>query len=265
MDVEHQSDDAGAAGTHMVRVESVHKSLAQKHVLRGLSFDIPRGETTVIMGPSGCGKSVLLKHIIGLMRPDSGHVWVDGKDVTALKTAALSELRQHMGVLFQGAALFDSLTVEENVAFMLRQHRRMSQSEIRDAVADALELVHLADTQALKPAELSGGMRKRVGLARAIVMRPSLILYDEPTTGLDPITGRGINIMIRDLHERLGITSVVVTHDVESALFVGSLIALTEGGVIVHQGPPDEVRQSDVGLARRFFRPEEVPATANGA
>lgn len=252
-DVERASEDA-----YMVRVEGVHKSLARKHVLRGLSFNIPRGETTVVMGPSGCGKSVLLKHIIGLMRPDSGHVWVDGQDVPTLRTKPLSALRQRMGVLFQGAALFDSLTVEENVAFTLRQHRRMAPSEIRDAVAEALALVHLADTQALKPAELSGGMRKRVGLARAIVMRPSLILYDEPTTGLDPITARGINIMIRDLHEQLGITSVVVTHDVESALFVGSLIALTEGGQIVLEGSPDEVRESDVPLARQFFRPEEL-------
>jgi phospholipid/cholesterol/gamma-HCH transport system ATP-binding protein len=245
--------------TFMVRVGDVHKSLARKHVLRGLSFDIPRGDTTVVMGPSGCGKSVLLKHIIGLMRPDSGHVRVDGHDIPSLKTKALSEVRQRMGVLFQGAALFDSMTVEDNVAFMLRQHRRMAQSEIRDAVAEALELVHLADTQALKPAELSGGMRKRVGLARAIVMRPSLILYDEPTTGLDPITARGINVMIRELHQELGITSVVVTHDVESALYVGSLIALTEGGQIVLQGTPEEVRESDVPLARQFFRPEELP------
>jgi phospholipid/cholesterol/gamma-HCH transport system ATP-binding protein len=260
-----QVEGQSTSDTHMVRVDSLHKSFGRTHVLRGLSFDIPRGETTVIMGPSGCGKSVLLKHIIGLERPDSGHVWVDGKDVPALKTAPLSDLRQNMGVLFQGAALFDSLTVEENVAFMLRQHRRMPQSEIRDAVAEALELVHLPDTQALKPAELSGGMRKRVGLARAIVMRPSLILYDEPTTGLDPITGRGINVMIRDLHERLGITSVVVTHDVESALYVGSLIALTEGGVIVLEGSPDEVRESDVPLARQFFRPDELPSSANGA
>ena len=247
---------------YMVRVEGVHKTLADKHVLRGLSFYIPRGDTTVIMGPSGCGKSVLLKHIIGLMRPDSGHVRVDGHDIPTLKTRALSEIRQQMGVLFQGAALFDSMTVEENVAFMLRQHRRMAQSEIRDAVAEALTLVHLADTQQLKPAELSGGMRKRVGLARAIVMRPSLILYDEPTTGLDPITARGINAMIRDLHERLGITSVVVTHDVESALYVGSLIALTEGGEIVLQGTPDEVRESEVPLARQFFRPDDLPSAA---
>ncbi len=241
---------------YMVRVDSVHKSLADKHVLRGLSFDIPRGDTTVVMGPSGCGKSVLLKHIVGLMRPDSGHVRVDGYDIPTLKHKALSEVRQRMGVLFQGAALFDSMTVEENVAFMLRQHRRMPLSELRDAVADALQLVHLGDTQQLKPAELSGGMRKRVGLARAIVMRPSLILYDEPTTGLDPITARGINEMIRELHGELGITSVVVTHDVESALYVGSLIALTEGGHIVLQGTPDEVRESDVPLARQFFRPE---------
>jgi phospholipid/cholesterol/gamma-HCH transport system ATP-binding protein len=257
-DAQLATNDAAPVDKYMVRVEDVHKSLVRNHVLRGLSFNIPRGETTVIMGPSGCGKSVLLKHIIGLMRPDSGHVWVDGQDVPTLKRKALSELRQRMGVLFQGAALFDSLTVEENVAFMLRQHRRMAQSEISDAVAEALALVHLPDTQALKPAELSGGMRKRVGLARAIVMRPSLILYDEPTTGLDPITARGINIMIKDLHEQLGITSVVVTHDVDSALFVGSLIALTEGGEIVLEGTPDEVRESDVPLAQQFFRPEAL-------
>jgi phospholipid/cholesterol/gamma-HCH transport system ATP-binding protein len=188
------------------------------------------------------------------MRPNSGHVWVDGQDVPYLGKRALNRLRQRMGMLFQSSALFDSMTVEENVAFMLHQHTKKPMDEIREAVAEALEMVGLANTQALKPAELSGGMRKRVGLARAIVMRPQLVLYDEPTTGLDPITARGINQLIRDLHERLGITSVVVTHDVESAMYIGSRIALTEGGTIVLEGTPDEVRQSDVSLAYRFFQ-----------
>ncbi len=237
----------------MVQAEDLWKDLGGKPVLRGLSLGIAKGETTVVMGPSGCGKSVFMKHVVGLMRPDSGHVWIDGKDVPTLSHKGLKSVRQNMGVLFQGSALFDSLDVSENVAFMLRQHRRMTSSEIEDTVAEALEVVTMAGTQSLRPAELSGGMRKRVALARAIVMRPELILYDEPTTGLDPITAREINHLIRDLHERLGITSVVVTHDVESALFVGSYIAMIDEGRIALEGTPDEVRQSDVPIAARFF------------
>ena len=245
----------------MVRVERLQKSLGGKEVLRGLSLEIPRGETTVVMGPSGCGKSVLLKHIIGLMRPDAGKVWVDGHDVAELDRRGLRRLRQNMGVLFQSAALFDSMTVAENIAFMLRQHRSMSRSEIASEVAQALEMVDLAGAEKLKPAELSGGMRKRVGLARAVVMRPSLILYDEPTTGLDPITARGINAMIRDMHERLGATSIVVTHDVESALSVGGFFALTQEGRIVVEGSPKDALQSDHPLALQFFHPDSYPPT----
>ncbi|MBM3213520.1 ABC transporter ATP-binding protein [Candidatus Poribacteria bacterium] len=244
------------------RIESVEVRFGQKLVHDRLSLDIPRGETTVIMGPSGCGKSVLLKLIVGLMRPDRGNVWVDGENVPRLKRRALNRLRQRMGMLFQSSALFDSMTVEENVAFMLRQHTRQSPAEMARAVSEALELVGLPGTHALKPAELSGGMRKRVGLARAIVMRPDLILYDEPTTGLDPITARGINRLIRDLHQRLGTTSIVVTHDVESALYVGSRIAMTVDGKIVLEGTPDEVRGSDVPLARQFFQESQLPASA---
>lgn len=242
-----------------VRIENVVVRLGGQTVHRGLSLDILRGETTVIMGPSGCGKSVLLKLIVGLLRPQSGHVWVDDKDITRLSRPALNRVRQRMGMLFQSSALFDSMTVEENVGFMLRQHTRHSPATIRKMVAEALELVGLPNTQRLKPAELSGGMRKRVGLARAIVMRPELILYDEPTTGLDPITARGINRLIRDLHEQLKVTSVVVTHDVESALYVGTRIALTEGGVIVLSGTPEEVRDAPEPLAVHFFRESLIP------
>lgn len=243
-----------------VRIERVVVQLGGQTVHRGLSLDIPRGETTVVMGPSGCGKSVLLKLIVGLLRPQSGHVWVDGEDITRLNRPALNRVRQRMGMLFQSSALFDSMTVEENVAFMLRQHTRHSSATVRKMVAEALELVGLPNTQRLKPAELSGGMRKRVGLARAIVMRPELILYDEPTTGLDPIAARGINRLIRDLHEQLKVTSVVVTHDVESALYVGTRIALTEGGVIVLEGTPEEVRHAAEPLATHFFRESLIPA-----
>jgi phospholipid/cholesterol/gamma-HCH transport system ATP-binding protein len=243
-----------------VRIENVVVRFGEQTVHRGLSLDIPRGETTVIMGPRGCGKSVLLKLIVGLLRPSSGRVWVDGEDVTQLPRRSLNRVRQRMGMLFQSSALFDSMTVEENVAFMLRQHTKQPPAAIQELVREALELVGLPDTQRLKPAELSGGMRKRVGLARAIVMRPELILYDEPTTGLDPITARGINRLIRDLHERLKITSVVVTHDVESALYVGSRIAMTEGGVIVLEGSPSEVRHAPEPLATQFFRESLIPA-----
>ena len=247
----------------MVRIEQVHKSLGGKEVLRGISLEIPRSETTVIMGPSGCGKSVLLKHIIGLMRPDSGRIWVDGEEASAMSLRELNRLRQKMGTLFQSAALFDSMTVAENVAFMLRQHRSMTRSEIASEVAKALEMVDLAGAEKLKPAELSGGMRKRVGLARAVVMRPTLILYDEPTTGLDPITARGINNMIRDMHERLGATSIVVTHDVESALSVGGYFALTQNGQIVMEGSPREALRSDNPLALQFFHPDQYVASLN--
>lgn len=240
----------------MVRIENVFKNFGSKPVLKGISLDIPRGETTVVMGPSGCGKSVLLKLIVGLMRPESGNVWVDGTNVPRLAGRRLNAVRKQIGMLFQSAALFDSMTVYENVAFMLRQHTRRAESEIREAVAEALTMVGLGGTEGLKPAELSGGMRKRVGLARAIVMRPNLVLYDEPTTGLDPITAREINRLIRELHTKLGITSIVVTHDIESALFVASRIAMTEGGKIVLEGTPEEVKRSDVPLARRFFEEE---------
>ena len=243
----------GGSPDAMVQVIGLRKDLGGKAVLQGVDLDIRRGETTVIMGPSGCGKSVLLKHVIGLLRPDSGQVLVDGENVPTLSARGLKHLRQRMGVLFQGSALFDSLDVFENVAFMLRQHRHMRHGELADAVREALELVSLGGTEKLKPAELSGGMRKRVALARAIVIRPELVLYDEPTTGLDPITARGINDLIRGLHERLGVTSVVVTHDVESALFVGSHIAMIENGRIVLEGPPEQVRHSDVPIAARFF------------
>ncbi len=244
----------------MARIEEVHKSLGGKEVLRGINLEIPRSETTVIMGPSGCGKSVLLKHIIGLMRPDSGRVWVDGQEASAMNLRELNRLRQKMGTLFQSAALFDSMTVAENVSFMLRQHRSMTRAEIASEVGKALEMVDLAGAEKLKPGELSGGMRKRVGLARAVVMRPTLILYDEPTTGLDPITARGINNMIKDMHERLGATSIVVTHDVESALSVGGYFALTENGKIVMEGSPREALRSDHPLALQFFHPDQYAA-----
>jgi phospholipid/cholesterol/gamma-HCH transport system ATP-binding protein len=248
-----------------VRVEHLYMSFGANSVLRDVSLDIPRGETTVIMGPSGCGKSVLLKLIIGLLTPDSGHIWIGGLDVPQLSWRQMNRLRRRMGMLFQSAALFDSMTVEENVAFMLRQHTRATSAEIAEAVAEALQMVDMDGTQRLKPAQLSGGMRKRVGLARAIVMRPELVLYDEPTTGLDPITAREINLMIRDLHERLGTTSIVVTHDTESALYVGSRIALTEGGRIVAEGSPEEMRRSDARLARQFFHAELPRRSGAGA
>jgi phospholipid/cholesterol/gamma-HCH transport system ATP-binding protein len=237
----------------MIEIKEIRKSFSDKEVLKGVNLHIPRGETLVIMGRSGCGKSVLLKLITGLMKPDHGEIWFDGTEISGLKLKALNEIRQRIGMLFQSAALFDSMTVEENVGFMLGQHTKLSKREIQEIVAEKLNLVDLDNTQHLKPAELSGGMRKRVGLARAIAFNPQVILYDEPTTGLDPITGAEINRLIRSLHRKLQVTSIVVTHDMDSAFFVGTRMAMIEGGQIIASGTPDEIRQMDNPVLHSFI------------
>jgi len=228
--------------SEFIKVVGVEKSFGDNKVLRGTNLSIKKGETIVVIGRSGCGKSVLLKHIIGLLKPDRGKVFVGGTEVTALGQRKLFELRQMFGMLFQSAALFDSLTVWENVGLGLIEHTDMPRDEIRQRASEKLRLVGLKGIEDEKPAELSGGMKKRVGLARAITMDPEIILYDEPTTGLDPIMADVINELICNLKRTLSITSVVVTHDMKSAYKVGDRIAMLYEGQIIYNGTPDEVK-----------------------
>jgi len=240
----------------MIIVSNVHKSFGPKKVLKGVNLKIYDGESLVILGPLGCGKSVLLKNIIGLMKPDSGQVIIDGEDITRFDQKRLDALRMRMGMLFQSAALFDSLNVEENIAFGLRRHTKLSNRAIHHLVSEKLELVGLPGTNYLMPSELSGGMRKRVGLARAIAMEPEIILYDEPTTGLDPIMTSAIDELHLSLKERLGVTSIVVTHDLKSAYRVCDRIALHYGGQIIEIGTREEIINSPNPVVQQFIRGE---------
>lgn len=237
----------------MIRIRGLKKKLGKKQVLNGVDLDIPTGETIVVMGRSGTGKSVLFKHIIGLMTPDEGTIEVDGRQVVGLREAELNEVRKRFGVLFQGAALFDSMTVGENVGLPLREHTKLSDADVRTRVAERLEWVGLKGVEEMKPASLSGGMRKRVGLARAIAMDPAYILYDEPTTGLDPIMSDVINRLIRSLQTRIGVTSIVVTHDMNSAYHVADEIAMLHEGRVVFTGTPDEARSTSDPMVRQFI------------
>jgi len=237
----------------MIQIRGLTKQLGSKRVLDGLDLDIPKGETLVVLGPSGTGKSVLLKHIIGLMGPDRGSIEIDGENIVGMKEPEMNDVRKRFGMLFQGAALFDSMTVGENVGLALREHTRMKDREIRARVEERLEWVGLKGVEAMKPASLSGGMRKRAGLARAIAMDPQFILYDEPTTGLDPIMADVIDRLIRDLQKRMGVTSIVVTHDLTSATKVADRMAMLYGGKVVFQGTPAEVHATKDPLMRQFI------------
>ena len=237
----------------MISIRNVTKNFGGKNVLNGLSLEIPRGETLVIMGQSGCGKSVLLKIITGLMSADSGEIWFDGTEISSLNRKKMNVLRRKVGMLFQSAALFDSMTVAENVAFMLDQHTDLDKREMRKVVDEKLSLVDLEGVQDLRPAELSGGMRKRVGLARALAFDPEVILYDEPTTGLDPVTCTEINQLIRDLYERLQVTSVVVTHDMHSAFSIATRMAMIHEGKQIAYGSPDEIINIDDPILQQFI------------
>lgn len=237
----------------MIEIINLCKSFNGHMVLDNLNLTINTGETTVIIGRSGCGKSVLLKHIIGILKPDSGQVLVDGKDVAGMDEKELNALRLKFGMLFQGAALFDSLNVRENVAFNMIEHMNSKRSEIDKAVKESLELVGLKAIEEKKPAELSGGMRKRVGLARAICIRPKIILYDEPTTGVDPIMGDAINDLIIELHNKLKITSIAVTHDMTSAYKIANRIAMLYNGKIITVGTPDEIKSAKDPIVRQFI------------
>ncbi|NQT22765.1 MAG: ABC transporter ATP-binding protein [Candidatus Omnitrophica bacterium] len=236
----------------MIEIINLSKSFGDNKVLDDLNLTINDGETTVIIGRSGCGKSVLLKHIMGLMRPDSGQVLINGKNVCAMEEKDLNKIRLKFGMLFQGAALFDSLSIGENVGFMLLEHTNTPQQVIEKRVKECLALVGLKNIEHLKPGELSGGMKKRVGLARAICMRPEVVLYDEPTTGVDPIMGDAINDLIMELHDKLQVTAIAVTHDMKSAYKIATRIAMLYDGKIIVKGTPKEIESSKDPVVRQF-------------
>jgi len=240
----------------MIEIRDVWKSFGDKTVHRGVSLSIPDGATTVILGRSGGGKSVLLKMIIGLLKPDLGSVSVDGKEVTTMTFPQLQRLRFKFGFLFQGAALFDSMTVGENIELALRRHSDYRDADIRDRVRYALRLVKLENVEHLMPSAISGGMKKRVGLARAIALTPKYMLYDEPTTGLDVETADGINLLINEMKTTLGVTSVVVTHDIHSAFVVGDRFAIFEQGRFIATGTKDEIRSSPDENVRKYIESE---------
>jgi phospholipid/cholesterol/gamma-HCH transport system ATP-binding protein len=237
----------------MIETRDLTKSFGAKQVLRGVSLKVELGETLVVLGRSGCGKSVILKHMIGLMQPDSGEVFVDGEPIAGLPERKLGPVRAKVGMLFQSAALFDSMSVEQNLAFPLLEQGIRDVKEIDDRVAQALEMVDLAGEQRKMPADLSGGMRKRVGLARTIVGRPRCVLYDEPTTGLDPITTDSINFLIRRLQKRLGVTSIVVTHDMKTAFHCADRVAFLHEGRLHFLGTVDELRANPDPVIQDFI------------
>jgi phospholipid/cholesterol/gamma-HCH transport system ATP-binding protein len=237
----------------MIEVRELKRSFGPQVILDGVSFRIEKGEAAVIIGRSGSGKSVLLKHLIGLLKPDFGQVLIESEDITALNERELIRVRHRFGMLFQGAALFDSMTVAENVGFAFRRDRSLTAGEIARKVAEALETVDLPGTENKKPSELSGGMRKRVGLARAIVYQPEIVLYDEPTTGLDPIVSDSIDQLIIRVRERLNVTSVVVTHDMRSARRVGQRILMLHDKKIYAFGTPEEIFASADPIVKQFI------------
>lgn len=243
-----------------IQMEGVRKAFHGKPVLRGVDLDIAPGQTFTILGGSGSGKSVCLKHMIGLLQADAGRVFVEGRDVTALSEDGWHDVRRHFGMVFQGAALFDSLDIYENVAYPLREHLDWPEPQVRERVRSCLERVGLAGVERLVPNELSGGMRKRVGVARAIALEPRIILYDEPTTGLDPANSRRIGRMIRELQERLELTSVVVTHDMELCFAVSDRVALLRDGQLALDGPADEMQSSQHPEMRAFLEGSSDPA-----
>jgi len=240
-------------GDAFVEFEDVHKAFGDKKVLDGITFEIRRGETMVVLGGSGSGKSVLIRHIIGLHRPDRGHVIVDGDDIVDYDEEELIPVRKKVAMLFQGGALFDSMNVLDNIAYGLREHTDMADEAIREVVRRKLALVGLGGVEELMPSELSGGMKKRVALARSIAMDPQCILYDEPTTGLDPVTATTINELIRNLQRGLQVTSVVVTHDIASAFFVGDRIAYLFEGHMHFVGTVEEARTAREPRLRHFL------------
>jgi phospholipid/cholesterol/gamma-HCH transport system ATP-binding protein len=237
----------------MIAIKEVCKNFDSHKVLNNVNLNIEKGQTTVIIGRSGCGKSVLLKHIVGILRPDSGKIFVDRQDISSLNEKQMKALNLKIGMVFQGGALFDSMTVGENVGFALIEHQRIEKRELLERIEESLSLVDLSGIENLMPAELSGGMKKRVSLARAICIKPEIILYDEPTTGVDPITADSINELIKSMHDKLKITSIVVTHDMKSAYRVADKIAMLYQGRIITEGTPDEIQNTDNPVVHQFI------------
>lgn len=237
----------------MIHLNNVHKTFGTQRVLNDLCLEIPAGQITAIIGPSGEGKSVLLKHMIGLLKPDSGEIAVDGESILNLRRSRLNRVREKFGMLFQNAALFDSMTVYENVAFPLREKTQLSRDEIEERVRSALEHVGLKNVNGKFPDEISGGMKKRVGLARALLLNPKIILFDEPTTGLDPIIKRAIHQLIKDTHEKFGFTAVIVSHEIPEIFDIAQNVAMLFQGRILQMGTSEEIRTSADPAVRQFI------------
>jgi phospholipid/cholesterol/gamma-HCH transport system ATP-binding protein len=250
----------------MIRLDNIHKAFGSKQVLTGFTLEVREGDIAVILGYSGTGKSVAIKHIVGLLEPDQGTVWVDGMEVPKLSRRELYALRGRIGYVFQFAALFDSLTVGENVAMGLRKQGQLTEDEIQARVHEALQLVDLPDAADVMPSDLSGGMRKRVGIARAIALRPKYLLYDEPTTGLDPVTAAVIDDLMLRMKQQLGVTSIIITHDLRTAWGIGTRIAMLYDGKVRQCGTPDEIRNTTDPVVRQFIEGRPVldaPAAAH--
>lgn len=252
-------------GETMILVKDVYKSFGSNHVLRGTSLEVKCGESMVVIGGSGTGKSVLIKCIIGLLHHDRGEIYVDGREISNLDEKEWNDLRKKFGMLFQRDALFDSLSVWENVGFGLRQHTHLSEGEIKEIAIEKLKLVGLQKIENLMPAELSGGMRKRVSLARAIAMEPAILLYDEPTTGLDPIMANVINELIVEMREKLDVTSIAITHDMVSAYRIADRIAMLYRGEIIEVGTPGEIKSSSNEIVQQFIQGDVKGPITRGA
>ena len=236
----------------VISLQHLYKTLGGREVLRDMSIDVERGESLVIVGGSGQGKSVTLKHIIGLMQPDKGHVIVLGVDMCCMKPVALNAFRRKFGMSFQEGALFDSMSVFDNIAFPLRRNTKMTEQEIRARVEECLEMVHLSNVENKRPSELSGGMRRRVGFARAISLQPEILLFDEPTTGLDPVISDVIADLIKEMDRTLAVTTVTITHDMKVAFKIADRVAMLYGGHIIEEGTPEEFQQSKDPIVRQF-------------
>ncbi|MBE0425512.1 MAG: ABC transporter ATP-binding protein [Nitrospirae bacterium] len=237
----------------MIEIINLHKSFGKHKVLKGIDLEVEKGESMVVIGGSGSGKSVLLKHIIGILKPDEGNILINSTDITTLKEKELYEIRKKFGMLFQMSALFDSMCVWENVGFALMRHKKLNEKEAKAVAIEKLRLVGLVGVEDLMPAELSGGMKKRVGLARAIAHEPEILLYDEPTTGLDPIMADAINELVAEMKKHLSVTSVAITHDMNSAYKIGDRIAVLYDGKIIEVGTPDQIKNTENPVVKQFI------------
>jgi phospholipid/cholesterol/gamma-HCH transport system ATP-binding protein len=249
----------------IIELRNIDKSFGGRQVLSDMSIDVERGESLVIVGGSGTGKSVTLKHIIGLLKPDRGHVFIDGQDITAMKDVELNQFRRRFGMSFQEGALFDSMSVFENIAFPLRRHTKMTEAEIRARVEECLEDVHLPGVEKKRPSELSGGMRRRVGFARAISLKPEILLFDEPTTGLDPVISDVVADLIEEMDVKLGTTTVTITHDMKVAFKIADRVAMLHQGHIIEQGTPEEFQRSTNPIVCQFIEGRAEGPLTDGA